>query len=343
MQFISIILNMILAIAVLICWGKLKKSKTDHKIDQEWVNSIFDAIPFQISVTNNNLRWLFVNKATETALGKGRRELIGQQSGNWKADKGRSFFKKDGMKFQVDSEFIKNAAGDNTAHLEIIQEVPQFQEVLNKHKALLNQAEAIVSQISVSSQEIHSSSELITEQINKTSMRSIDANSLSEKAVAVIDKSYNYMNELTKTMDQISEKSSEIQGIIKIIEDIAFQTNILALNAAVEAARAGTVGRGFAVVADEVRNLASKSAQAAKDTTILVEDTVNAVSAGVNVAYNTANELSSAVGYSEEVARIINEFANATTEQKMAIEQIAFGISNLSKVATESITKLSLS
>jgi len=131
----------------------------------------------------------------------------------------------------------------------------------------------------------------ITNQVKESAMYANNANDKAEAVGAELENSNKQMNELLKAMNDITVTSSQIGIIIKTIEDIAFQTNILALNAAVEAARAGEAGKGFAVVADEVRNLASKSAEAAKNTTGLIESSLRSVQEGAKFAEITATSL----------------------------------------------------
>nr|WP_314460940.1 methyl-accepting chemotaxis protein [uncultured Clostridium sp.] len=141
-----------------------------------------------------------------------------------------------------------------------------------------------------------------------------------------------HMRSLNKAMEEVDLTSRKITGITKLIEDIAFQTNILALNAAVEAGRAGAAGKGFGVVADEVRNLAAKSADAAKETKGLVEQSVNAVSKGRSLAENTDRILKEIAGHAGMTEEVIREIEVSSMDQVQVIEQINQSLLTVSEV-----------
>ena len=153
-----------------------------------------------------------------------------------------------------------------------------------------------------------------------------------DEAVAQIGRGNTQMDRMLSAMNDISTSSNEIGKIIKAIDDIAFQTNILALNAAVEAARAGAAGKGFAVVADEVRNLAVKAADAAKQTTALIDDSVQNVQHGTEMANSTAKALNDAAEKIHLVGETIAKVSSASDGQALAIRQITIGVEQVSSV-----------
>jgi len=155
---------------------------------------------------------------------------------------------------------------------------------------------------------------------------------LSNETLGFVNKGSGQMKEMLQSMKDINSSSAQIMDIIKVINDIAAQTNILALNAAVEAARAGEAGKGFAVVADEVRSLASKSAQAAESTTSLIQNSIDSVKKGMTIADQTAQSLKEIVEKTNSVNELIQRITDASKEQARAVEELDSGMSQISSV-----------
>lgn len=172
----------------------------------------------------------------------------------------------------------------------------------------------------------------ITDQITHNAEYSQKADSLGKKAGEVVQNSKDEMVQMMNAINDIALVSEDIKKIIKVIDDIAFQTNILALNAAVEAARAGTAGKGFAVVADEVRNLAQKSADAAKNTTELIENTLMYVEKGQHLANSTNKAFEEVEDNARLILDMVGKIAEASKEQAAAASQISLGVDQISSV-----------
>jgi len=191
------------------------------------------------------------------------------------------------------------------------------------------------TQQAASLEEVAASLEEVGAMINQNADNATQASTLSDEAQANADKGSQEMVAMNEAMVSIKDSSEEISKIIKVIDDIAFQTNLLALNAAVEAARAGEHGKGFAVVAEEVRNLAMRSAEAAKNTSQMIEQSVDRANNGVSIASRVGEALSEIVNSSGKVNTLLTEIASASKEQAEGIDQINKGVSELDKVTQQ--------
>jgi methyl-accepting chemotaxis protein len=227
---------------------------------------------------------------------------------------------------EVLSEF-NNAAGQVAAGAQNIADSSQ----------VLSQA---ATEQAATTEEITASVTEIAAQTRQNAQNATEANNLALAAQTEATVGNEQMQKMLEAMAVINESSSNISRIIKVIDEIAFQTNILALNAAVEAARAGQYGKGFAVVAEEVRNLAARSANAAKETTDLIESSIQKVAAGSQIANETAQSLTKIVAEIAKTTTLVGDIAVASNEQASGINQINQGIGQIAQV-TQSNTATS--
>ncbi len=181
-------------------------------------------------------------------------------------------------------------------------------------------------------QEITASIADVAEKTKQNAEQANAATGLMANAIGEVEKGNNEMREMMTAMEDINKASENIAKIIKVIDDIAFQTNILALNAAVEAARAGEAGKGFAVVAEEVRNLAVKSASAASETAELIEDSIRKIEVGSKRAVGTEEALKEITNVVRKSEQIVSDIATASGHQATAIAQIDQAVEQVSYV-----------
>lgn len=218
----------------------------------------------------------------------------------------------------------------------ILQGISASAEQVSTGAAQVSSGSQVLSQGAVEQahtvEELSTNAQDILEKVQQNAANAQTANQEVDTTKRHLQESQAKMQQLVAAMNRINETSAQVQGIIKTIDDIAFQTNILALNAAVEAARAGSAGKGFAVVADEVRNLAGKSAQASKTTQQMILNTIEAVENGSTLATETAKTLEQAAGDVEGVVGTIEQIACASSDQEQAVAQITQGLEQVSGV-----------
>jgi len=202
------------------------------------------------------------------------------------------------------------------------------------HSSAQQLADGSSSQAS-SLEETSSSLEELSSMTKQNADNAAQARAMMQEAGQIVNKVNKHMDDMAKAIAEITKSSEETGKIIKTIDEIAFQTNLLALNAAVEAARAGEAGAGFAVVADEVRNLAMRSAEAAKNTSQLIENTMKAVKNGNELTNSTQAAFKDNMESSEKISQLVDEIATASQEQAHGIAQINRAIADMDKITQQ--------
>jgi methyl-accepting chemotaxis protein len=219
-----------------------------------------------------------------------------------------------------------------TDHIGLIASASE--EVVTASRSLAEGASEQASAVEETSASLEQLSAMTRENVEHSAVARETVNETEQ----IVTQAYDSMNQLSASIAEISRASEETSKIIKTIDEIAFQTNLLALNAAVEAARAGDAGAGFAVVADEVRNLATRSAEAARNTASLIQGTIGKIGDGADLATKTHAEFSKITEGSKKIGELIGKMAAASREQAQGIGQISQAVVELDKVVQRNTT-----
>ncbi|OON97401.1 MAG: hypothetical protein ATN36_03700 [Epulopiscium sp. Nele67-Bin005] len=370
---ILMILGGIALIAVCLWAFQLQQKLNKVTEEAEYLTHILDAIPHFISVTDNERKWTFVNKATAISTGRSRQELIGKSCSEWNSEicgtpacginslhagKLQSFGHLDGHDYNIDVAYIKDKNGKSIGHLEFAHNVSHVTALIKTQDNLLKEIAAAIdnfgefasivgksshelsssatSQANVAQQFIDSIVEL-SESLEINITKITETNHISTKGKEKAHIGREHMENLISNMEAISKSSKNISDVIKIIENIAEQTNLLALNAAIESARAGEAGKGFAVVSSEIRDLAIKSSEIVKEIEAIINDSLDHVEKGQAIVKSTADSLVDVVQSIEDTAELSQTLLENSKSQQNSINKLNNGTRQLSSLSEANV------
>ena len=343
----------------------LQLQKHSFSEREYFLEQIIDAVPLPLSVTDLDMKWTFVNKAATNPLGVNRSDVLGQHCSNWGAnicgtdhcgvhclrnDKGSTYFNQWGKDFKVETSYLKNSDGLKNGHIEVVIDITEKFAL----QSVYSDAEQISQKLTMGSIHLEKVSVELTEDASQlaesvsvtkhnltTILEQSKQNALNaETAYKITDEAMNaasvataQMKGLEDAMLLITQSSDSIGEIINMINGIASQTNLLALNASIEAARAGEVGRGFAVVADEVRSLAEKSTEAAKESALHIERSLESVRTGNEISVKSIKALDIIVSEMKKISREVATIKDASQSQAIAMGKVDGGMTSIEQIA----------
>jgi methyl-accepting chemotaxis protein len=329
-----------------------------------WYNEILDNIPNPISVTDQNMKWTFINRSVENLMKVKRKDIIGHHCSEWgapicktkdcgveclRSGKSQTLFEQWNLNFRVDSTYLLGLNGEKMGHIEFVTEITAQENLKKTSNALMNATSHLnenISQISSASTNlsqgttesaasIEEISSALAEIHSQTAINAHNASQASELAVEtsdLVEKGVGSVNAMVAAMESINSSSESIKKVIKVIDNIAFQTNLLALNAAVEAARAGEHGKGFAVVAEEVRNLAGRSSKAVLETSAMIDESILRFQKGTQVAHGLSENFSLIREKMTKTNQLFSEISKASHDQAAGLSQVTESITQIDTV-----------